>query len=213
MKKIQAGLLLCVCLLFQLSGSFAGAEENRGDTAAFLDGDILFQPSLSPQSLAIKLATHSPYSHCGIMFYRDGRPYVFEAIRTVSWTPLDAWIKRGVNGHYILFRLQERERLLTPDALEAMRRVAAEFDNKDYDLLFQWTDENIYCSELVWKVYERGAGVTLVPLRRIRDYDFNHEEVQRKVKERFGYDVPWDEYAVAPSDLMESPLLERAGGN
>ena len=185
-----------------------------GGLVEVLDGDIIFQPSaLSTQSLAIKLATHSPYSHCGIVFFKDGKPWVFEAIRTVSWTPLDAWIRRGVDGHYVLLRLRDRERLLTPGALAAMREVAGGFGGKDYDLMFQWTDDAIYCSELVWKIYERGAGLELVPLRRIRDYDLNHDEVQRKIKERFGFDIPWDEQVVAPSDLMESPLLERAGGN
>lgn len=182
--------------------------------AGVLDGDIIFQSSaLSTQSLAIRLATHSPYSHCGIVFFRDGEPYVFEAIRTVSWTPLDAWIKRGVDGHYMLLRLKDREQRLTPGVLAAMREVGGGFDGKGYDLLFQWSDETIYCSELVWKIYERGAGMPLAPLRRIRDYDLNHDEVQRKIKERFGYDIPWDEQVVAPSDLMESALLERVGGN
>lgn len=213
MKKIQAAFLLFAWLIFPLSGAFAGAEATRDGATVFLDGDIIFQPSLSTQSLAIKLATHSPYTHCGIVLYRDGKPYVFEAIRTVSWTPLDAWIQRGVNGHYALFRLKDRDERLTPGALERMRRVAADFAGKGYDLLFQWTDESMYCSELVWKIYERGAGVTLVPLRHIRDYDFDHDEVQRKIKERFGYSIPWDEQAVAPSDIMQSPLLERAGGN
>src|SRR5437016_1986874 len=31
-------------------------------------GDIIFQTSLSSQSKAIQLATHSEYSHCGIIF-------------------------------------------------------------------------------------------------------------------------------------------------
>lgn len=213
MKKIQAAFLLFAWLILSLSGAFAGAEQAKDDATVFLDGDIIFQPSVSTQSLAIKLATHSPYTHCGIVFYRDGKPYVFEAVRTVSWTPLEAWIKRGVDGHYVLLRLKDRDERLTPGVLADMRRVAAGFVGKGYDLLFQWTDENMYCSELVWKIYERGAGVTLVPLRRIREYDLDHEEVQRKIEERFGYSIPWDEQAVAPSDLMQSPLLERVGGN
>ena len=220
MKKLLSVFLLALAVFWFPAQGVPAATPDAAPGAArteapeVLDGDIIFQPSaLSSQSLAIKLATHSPYSHCGIVLYRDGRPYVFEAIRTVSWTPLEAWIKRGVKGHYVLLRLKDRDARLGPEVLDAMRREASAFDGKGYDLLFQWTDETIYCSELVWKIYERGAGLELVPLRRIRDYDLNHEEVQRKIKERFGYDIPWDERVVAPSDLMESPLLERVGGN
>ena len=48
------------------------------------DGDILFQPSFSQQSKAVEIATNSPYSHCGILFFENGKPYVYEAIQPVT---------------------------------------------------------------------------------------------------------------------------------
>ena len=51
---------------------------------AVSDGDVIFQTSRSSQSVAIQRATHSPYSHMGIVFVRNGKPYVFEAAATVS---------------------------------------------------------------------------------------------------------------------------------
>lgn len=48
------------------------------------EGDIIFQTSLSPQSRAIQLATRSSWSHCGILYKRGGRFYVFEAAQTVK---------------------------------------------------------------------------------------------------------------------------------
>src|SRR5437773_3573503 len=56
---------------------------SAGGAPAVQDGDIIFQTSRSSQSLAIQRATHSPYSHMGIILYRSGRPFVFEAIATV----------------------------------------------------------------------------------------------------------------------------------
>ena len=56
------------------------------------DGDIIFHTSRSAQSAAIQRATHSPYSHMGVVLYRDGKPFVFEAIATVRYTPLANWI-------------------------------------------------------------------------------------------------------------------------
>lgn len=208
--RIGLGALLVLLLAASLAHTRGGVSEEP----SFLEGDLIFQPSaMSTQSLAIQLATRSKYSHCGIVFYRKGEPWVFEAIRTVSWTPLDDWIKRGVNGHYVLMRLKDRESVLTSERLRVMRNIADKFAGKRYDLKFQWSDETMYCSELVWKIYERGANIELVPLRRIRDYDLNHEEVQRRIKERFGYDIPLDEQVVAPADIMEGARLERVGGN
>lgn len=205
-SRATGGVLL-LCLLFA-AWPCAAADSDANGLPAVMEGDIIFQPSLSPQSRAIQIATRSRYSHCGVIFEKNGKPYVFEAILTMSWTPLEAWIRRGVGKEYVLMRLKDRDRVLTPGALDAMKKSAATFEGKSYDLLFQWTDDKIYCSELIWKVYERGAGLELTPLRAIRDYDLDHEEVQQKVRERFGYEIPWDEPAIAPSDLMQSDLLE-----
>lgn len=63
------------------------------------NGDIIFQSSMSGQSKAIQLATHSRYSHCGIVVLNGGKAYVVEAVQPVSITPLARWIGRGDDGH------------------------------------------------------------------------------------------------------------------
>jgi hypothetical protein len=177
----------------------------------FREGDILFQPSVSGQSLAIQIATRSRYSHCGIIMEKDGKLYVFEAIRNVSFTPPEDWIRRGVGGQYVLMRLKDPS-ALTPEVLAAMRKSGGEFVGKGYDIYFKWSDDALYCSELVWKIYKRGAGIELVPLRAVRDYNLDNEIVMKKVRERFGDALQPEEKAVAPVDLMQSPLLEVVGG-
>src|SRR5882757_7813435 len=59
------------------------------------EGDIIFQTSLSAQSKAIQLATHSQYSHCGIIHIKGNEHFVYEAVEPVKWTPLNKWISRG----------------------------------------------------------------------------------------------------------------------
>lgn len=170
------------------------------------EGDLIFQTSVSRQSLAIKIATKSDYTHCGIVLRKNGKLQVFEAARSVTWTPLETWVKRGVERHYVLMRLKNPQ-ALTPEALAAIYVTTQAFAGKKYDLLFEWTDDKMYCSELVWKLYKR-AGIELCEPHRFRDYDLNHAEVQKIMKERYGMDMPWDETVVAPSDLMRCPLLE-----
>ncbi|MCX8579666.1 hypothetical protein J3U35_09450 [Gilliamella sp. B2717] len=55
------------------------------------DGDIIFQSSQSSQSKAVEQATNSPYSHMGIIFIKNGKPYVFEAGSKVAYTPLTSY--------------------------------------------------------------------------------------------------------------------------
>ena len=94
---------------------------------AVQDGDVIFQTSGSSQSRAIQRATHSTYSHMGIILYRGGRAFVFEAVATVRYTPLAEWIDRGSGGHYVVTRLRDAENVLAPAGLAKVRRVAESF--------------------------------------------------------------------------------------
>jgi hypothetical protein len=172
------------------------------------NGDIVFQTSRSAQSLAIQLATKSPYSHMGIVYFRDGKPFVFEAIQPVTLTPLDAWVARGERGHFVAKRLRDAESRLTAETLQAMRVVGERFAGKDYDLYFEWSDDRIYCSELVWKVFDEGAGIEIGERQTIADFDLTHPAVQAKLKERYGDRIPTDEVVVSPAEMFAAPELE-----
>ena len=52
-------------------------------------GDIIFQSSNSGQSRAIQLATHSKYSHVGLIFNENDQWMVYEAVQPVCVTPLE----------------------------------------------------------------------------------------------------------------------------
>lgn len=203
-RKALAALLLVLCCL---SGAALSACGDQGADNAPKAGDIVFQGLNTSQSLALRIATGSDYTHCGIILEKDGELQVLEAVGPVTWTPLSEWIARGESGRYVRLRLKD-ETPLTPAALAAMRDDVSSFEGKPYDFLFQWSDDKIYCSELVWKLYRRNAGLELAPLRRIADYALDHEEVLRIARLRYGTDIPLDELAIAPSDLMASELLE-----
>jgi hypothetical protein len=169
------------------------------------EGDIIFQTSRSSQSEAIQLATDSPYSHVGIITIQDGEPMVYEAIRTVVATPLADWIRRGEGGRY---RLMRPKKPLTDTQLDAMNTVGRTHHQKSYDLRFDWSDQKMYCSELVWKIYKTGAGIELAGLRPMDSYRLNDPKVISLIQARWGDDINWKEPMVAPSDLASSPWLE-----
>ena len=171
------------------------------------DGDLIFHTSLSRQSKAIQLATKSKYSHCGIIYKENGQYYVFEAVQPVKETPLDKWIARGKNGHYVIKRLKNADKVLTVEALEKMKREGEKFKGKDYDLTFEWSDDKIYCSELIWKIYQRATGIEIGKLDKLRDFDLTSEVVKEKMKERYGDKIPMDEIVISPAEIFDSELL------
>jgi hypothetical protein len=194
---ITTVLFYLAILLLAISGC-EGSHAQQG----VRDGDIIFHTSRSAQSIAVQKATHSKYSHMGIILFRNGEPFVFEAINTVQYTPLKKWIARGNGGQYVVKRLREADRILTPDAIAKLRRVADGFRGRPYDLTFEWSDARIYCSELVWKIYDRGLGIRIGRLQSLRDFDLSDPIVKSKMKERYGGRVPMDETVISPGEMF-----------
>ena len=171
------------------------------------EGDLIFQTSLSEQSKAIQLATKSKYSHCGLI-YKEGNDFVvFEAVQPVKKTLLDKWIARGENGKYVIKRLKNAEQVLTPETLQKMKQVGNEFNGKNYDLTFEWSDDKIYCSELIWKIYQRATNIEIGKLGKLSDFDLTNDVVKSKMKERYGDKIPKDELVISPAAIFDSDLL------
>jgi hypothetical protein len=195
--------LLPFIAAFLLAGSAWGGF----DPSAFKDGDIVFQTSVSDQSEAIHRATGSPYSHCGVVFFRDGKPYVFEAASTVKFTPLEDWIAAGEGGRFAVQRLKSPNILDSEESIGKLRKTAEEFLGKPYDFTFEWSDHRIYCSELVWKLFDRALGVRIGKLRQLREFDLSDPVVALKVEERYGSRIPLEEMVIAPAGIFDSKKL------
>jgi hypothetical protein len=180
--------------------------------SAVREGDLVFQTSRSSQSQAIQRATRSPYSHMGVVLYRGGQPCVLEAVATVRCTPLRQWIARGEQARVVVKRLRNADTLLSRRALERLHASAATFAGRPYDLAFGWSDERLYCSELVFKLYERALGIRIGERTHLRDFDLADPVVKAKLRERYGDHVPLDEPVISPAAMFASPLLQTVEG-
>ena len=190
--------IFCLAVLGLIAGNAANAAN------ALRDGDIIFHTSRSAQSAAIQRATHSKWSHMGVIFMRDGKPYVYEAIATVRSTPLERWTARGDHGRYVVKRLK---RSMTVEQAGKLRRSAGKYSGKPYDLYFEWSDGRIYCSELVWKMYRDALGLEIGARQKLREFDLTDPAVKAKMRERYGSRVPLDEPVISPGAMFDSPLL------
>ncbi len=173
----------------------------------FKEGDLVFQTFPSPQSMAIQLATKSQYSHMGIILKHNGKLMVYEAVGPVKFTAIDDWINRDSARHIVVRRLKNADSLLTRVNLAKLEAVASTFRGKPYDFAFHWSDEKIYCSELVWKVFDRALKIDIGELRKLKDFDLSSPEVQKKLKERYPDGIPLEETVISPQDVFQSPLL------
>ena len=220
MKRIVFGVLI-ISVLGVLT--YVGVEVNNFATGMQKDtinleriklendirnADIIFQTSKSNQSKAIQLATKSQYSHVGIIYKKGLNFYIYEAVQPVKLTPLNEWINRGENKHYVVKRLINADRVLTSDKLKKIREIENMFINTEYDIYFDWSDKKMYCSELVWKVYKRALNLEIGKLEKLKDFDLSSPQVKKILKERYGNNIPLNEIVISPVSIFNSEKLE-----
>jgi hypothetical protein len=165
-------------------------------------GDLVFQTSRSAQSVAIQRATHSPYSHVGIVEVTARGTFVLEAIGPVSKTAWTRWRARGEGAKVTVLR----PRGLTARQIDAVLTVAHSFLGRPYDPEFRWGDEQLYCSELVELAFERGAGLHLGQIQRLGELDVS--PVRDALVARYGR-VPLELELITPASIAADPKLDR----
>jgi hypothetical protein len=197
---MMSNALMAALLLTAAACAAAGSPEVQ-------DGDIIFHSSTSSQSEALRLAMGSPYTHMGIIFVESDGPVVLEAVGPVKRTPLAEWVKRGDEGRFVIKRLSDAQARLTSAAIARLREAGDRYTGRPYDLQFEWSDERIYCSELVWKMYKEALDLEIGELETFRDFDLSDPVVARKLEERFGTRIPLDEKVISPARMFESDRL------
>lgn len=197
---------------FFISSAFAGYY----DTAEYTPetGDIIAHTSKSSQSTMIQVGTMSKYSHIGVIFVIDNEIYVFEAIATTRLTKLEDFIKRGKNKDFTIYRYaewlnanSEYQRGLTVQQKQSLTSRIRNYRGSKYDLAFKWSDDKMYCSELVWKMYN-DIGISLTETRKIRSFNIWIPKIRKVMEARWGGEVNMDEPVVAPKDITRSRRLQ-----
>ena len=143
----------------------------------------------------------------GIIYILKGEVYVYEAVGPVKITSFKEWIARGEDHHYVIKRLKDWENVLTEENLLKMKESGDQFLDKPYDIYFDWSNESIYCSELVWKIYHRALGIDIGELKTMEDFDLSSPEVQKIMKKRYPQGLPMDMAVISPADMYNSELL------
>lgn len=197
-------LILTSTTLLWISLVSCGAQPNKYN---FKTGDLIFQTCKSDQSLAIQLATRSKYSHVGMIVIKGNKTLVLEAVGPVKLTPIESFINNGVKQHYVVKRLKNASTALSEEKTVELLNSSNPFMGKPYDFLFAWSNEKIYCSELVWKMYKNTLNIEIGQLQKLADFDLSHPVVKQKLTERYGSNIPLNELVISPGAMFESDLL------
>lgn len=104
-------------------------------------------------------------------------------------------------------RLRDANAVLTPEHLERLEAEGRRYEGRRYDRCFEWSDDRIYCSELVWKMYQRALGIEIGRTQRLADFDLSDPAVQAVIRERWKGSPPLDEVVISPEAMFESERL------
>lgn len=150
------------------------------------DGDMIFQTIKSSQTLAIMLASKSPYTHVGIIqIDEDNTVNVIEAVGPVRKIALGDWVKQGVAERITIMRHKN----ITQDQIHRTIERAETYYGRPYDFYFLFDKERIYCSELVYYAFKEGAGLSLGKIQKVEELDLNNSATQNLLRSR------WKNYA------------------
>ena len=208
MKKELLILVFGVCFLLPMTakGWFLLNNAHHPKYARLQTGDIVFQDTGGHQGKAVTAATGSNLTHVGVILEKEGRLYVFEAVQPVQIIPLEAWKVRSKIFHA---RRLIDHRLFDNDAFLRAVSWGQKQLGKKYDFKFRWSDDEMYCSELVWKIYREAIRRPLCTPRTFDSYNLEDQNTLRIILQRYGTlaHLPKKELCVAPSDLAKSSLL------
>ena len=164
-----------------------------------VNGDIIFHTSKSNQSPIIQQITNSNLSHCGIIYIKNNITYVLEASNVVKLTRLETFINNGVDKKFEVFRYKKQ---LSESDKKEMFVYATKQLGKLYDAKFEFSDNKMYCSELVWKIYN-SVGIELSEPTRFLDYDLSSQEVIKLINSRYKTNINLQEKVITPVQITK----------
>ena len=89
-------------------------------------------------------------------------------------------------------------------------KAAEKYMGIPYDKYYEWDDDKLYCSELVYKAFLRGDNIRLCSPRKFEDY--NIESIKEAILNRYG-EIPNGLEIVAPADIARSKMLKTVYSN
>ena len=124
------------------------------------EGDLVFQ-DLDCDSIcdAIEDVTsglcNAEISHVGIIIFKNDSVYVLEAIEgVVKLTLYEEFLNRSLDDSgkpkVMVFRVKDIYKHLIPDVLKKIDKYLG----KHYDYLFDFDNDSIYCSELIYFLFK-----------------------------------------------------------
>ncbi len=164
----------------------------------FKVGDLILQSLDCYLCRAIESETNSNFSHIG-MVINDNPVEVIEAYQSVRIVPLSEYLtKTKKNSEILILRSKE---ITNYDRLNIISHSKSLLGLK-YDSKFLWNDEDIYCSELIYLLFDH----ILLPQPKLKYLDYSKN--YKFWKKYFKGEVPEFELGISPEAYVDMNYFE-----
>ena len=180
---------------------------SESERAALQSGDIVFISVRSPVYRQIAATCRSWDSHVGIIFREpDGTLLVAESrVPFCSWTTLDQFLARSVNGRFAIRRLHGG---LDAAQVARLRAAAERRMGRWYHLGFDFDAPREFCSKFVYGVYREALDLEIGEVETFRELLARNPEAPLGFWRLWFFGrIPWQRRTVTPTSQLRSPRL------
>lgn len=177
---------------------------------AIRTGDLLFVDDTSSElTKAINdvTQTHAAnYTHVGICEVIDNEVFVYHASseKGVLKEPLAEFCANRKNSKLDVYRIKD----ISKDQLEMALQNANNMLGRPYDFAYLYGDEKMYCSELIYEIFEQDSIFKLNPMSFKNAETGEFHETWVRHYEKMDMPVPEGELGCNPNDMSQNKRLE-----
>lgn len=189
---------------------------NSQQNYSYRNGDIFFQDiNCGPFCDAINKVTfgykEADFAHVGILIVDNNQWFVAEAVsKGVVLTHVDTFLNRSLDNNKKPKVMVGRLKNINSFVLPTIASVKP-FLNKQYDDIFDITNDKYYCSELIYELFKDSNGNKIFCLAPMTFNDPDTKQLFPIWKSYFDslkIDVPESKPGLNPGSISRSEMLE-----
>lgn len=170
-------------------------------------GDLLLQSLRCYVCNLIEAETNSPYSHIGIVLFKNNKPYVLEAFSNVAIVPLKEFLSKSKKNITVKVL---RHKALRDSEYYGLNAFAQNIEGNPYNKSYRFNNyingkKSYYCSELVYEYLKEITN--FIPHPTPMPFKINPDLWDK----HFQGDTPRGELGISPEDFNDETYFDVIG--
>ncbi|HTL81088.1 MAG TPA: YiiX/YebB-like N1pC/P60 family cysteine hydrolase [Bacteroidia bacterium] len=196
----------------QLLGSKTNTDTTKATALPPVQfGDIIMQNRSDDHGKFTTAFTGSKYNNMGIIFQLPQKNLlmVLSVGDSVKAFPLTEWVAAGDGQHVALLRIKNANIYFNDKHEKMLTTELKSFRGKPYDAYSDWSDDEFYQAEMVYKGYHNALGIVLCKPEKFSTLNYHDPLTKKLFYSKYPNGMfPADMDVVTPDDIYHSQALD-----